>query len=113
MTAPYLRTISILTASLIAVNAVFAGTPVHISSAVQGPVPAAPIKITAEGQAQIAQLLALKSTFSLGEQKLAHGLALASRQAHGKTLGPAANFVSKTMSATDSILVVIRGKART
>src|SRR5689334_8692272 len=100
MTAPCLRTISSLTTSLIAAGAVFvtpifAGTPVHISSAVQGPVPAAPIKITAEAQAQIAQLIALKSTFTPGEQKLAHGLALASRQAHGKTLGPAANFVSK------------------
>ncbi len=111
MIPSYLRSISILiAASVLFVSPESDAAPVAISSAVQGSAPD-PAKVTAEGQAQIAQLLALKDSFSVGEQKLSHGLVFASRQVHGKTLGPAAKLVDQAISAKTSLQVVIRGTA--
>jgi hypothetical protein len=111
MIAPYLRNISTLTAGLIAASAVFVSAAAPVSSGGQGQI----VQVTSQGQAEIAKYLALRDTFSVGERKLSQGLALASRQAHGKTLGVAAKFASKTMSATTdtttSVPVVIRGTA--
>ena len=111
MIPSYLRSISILiAASVLFVSPESDAGPITVSSAVQGSAPD-PAKVTAAGQAQIAQLLALKDSLSVGEQKLSHGLAFASRQVHGKTLGPAAKLVDQAISAKTSVPVVIRGTA--
>jgi len=111
MIPSYLRSISILiAASVLFVSPESGAAPITVSSAVQGSAPD-PATVTAAGQAQIAQLLALKDSFSVAEQKLSHGLAFASRQVHGKKLGPAAKLVDQAISAKISVPVVIRGTA--
>src|SRR4051812_49289073 len=105
------RSISILiAASVLFVGAESKALPIKVSSAVQGSVPD-PAKVTAAGQAQIAELLALKDSFSAGEQKLSHVLPFASRQVHGKRLGPAENLVDQSITAKTSVPIVIRGTA--
>ena len=59
---------------------------------------------------QIAQIIALKDSFSTGEKKLSSNLALASRQAHSKPVGAAAPFVNPNIADRKGMVrVVIRG----
>jgi hypothetical protein len=112
MTPLPLRSLSsLIAASAAFVTTGFAAVPVSNTAQAQSAQLPATHVVTSAGQAQIAEFLAFKDSFTAGEAKLANGLALVSRQARGKDLGPAAKFANKTLAPTTSLTVVIRGAA--
>jgi hypothetical protein len=61
---------------------------------------------------QMADIIALKNSFSAGEKKLSSNLAFASRKAQSKPVGHATNLVAANVADADgTVQVVIRGQA--
>lgn len=64
-------------------------------------------RVSDSAREQMAQIVAMKNSFSVGEKKLSSNLALASRQAHSRSVGAAASLMNPNVADRNGMVRVV------